>query len=149
MQRRTIPTPRPRERNRADVLESNYAGSGMRGYAYGIRNAWGGPSIQRRRTVVFSHNETRRRGGTISSPTTPPTVPFPLDSSTTRQESRCGIQFETPRRRIQRCGSGEILEFQAEKKLQPETAILVPEAFPHEAPPQDVNGGYDIKKTRG
>jgi glucose/arabinose dehydrogenase len=36
----------PREKNRADILEFNPDGSGMRVYAYGIRNAGGGIAVQ-------------------------------------------------------------------------------------------------------
>jgi glucose/arabinose dehydrogenase/mono/diheme cytochrome c family protein len=39
------PDTRPNEKNRADILEFNPDGSGMRVYAYGIRNAGGGLAI--------------------------------------------------------------------------------------------------------
>jgi glucose/arabinose dehydrogenase len=39
------PDTTPREKNRADILELNPDGSGMRVYAYGIRNAGGGLAI--------------------------------------------------------------------------------------------------------
>ncbi|MGH9511226.1 MAG: PQQ-dependent sugar dehydrogenase [Terriglobales bacterium] len=39
------PDTHPREKNRADILEFNPDGSGMRIYAYGIRNAGGGLAI--------------------------------------------------------------------------------------------------------
>lgn len=40
------PDTTPEEKNRADILEFNPDGSGMRVYAYGIRNAGGGLAIQ-------------------------------------------------------------------------------------------------------
>ena len=48
------PDTTPSEKNRADILEFNPDGSGMRVYAYGIRNAVGlAIKFRNRRTVVF------------------------------------------------------------------------------------------------
>jgi glucose/arabinose dehydrogenase len=49
----------PAERNRADILEFNPDGSGMRVYAYGIRNAGGGIAVDPRTGILWCSTNER------------------------------------------------------------------------------------------